>query len=203
LVPVFPKREAEILELAQHIISGLTAGSGDFPAPPVSVADLQAALDSAKSADDAAIAAHAVAELATVTKRAGFDQLIAAMRADLRYSEDAVAYNDAKLNSLGWAGKATRSPQDPPGQPLGLEAPEQGEGWVSLEWKTPADGGRARSYRIERREGPDGDWSIAETAFDTRVALTGQDRGKEWEYRVIAMNKAGEGMPSNTIMAVL
>jgi hypothetical protein len=61
-MPVFPKREAEILELAQHIISGLGAGASDFPAPPISVANLQAALDAAKNADDAAIAAHAAAE---------------------------------------------------------------------------------------------------------------------------------------------
>jgi len=26
---------------------------------------------------------------------------------------------------------------------------------------------------------------------------------KEWEYLVIAVNKAGEGAPSNTVMAVL
>jgi hypothetical protein len=30
-----------------------------------------------------------------------------------------------------------------------------------------------------------------------------QERCKEWEYRVIAVNKAGEGQPSNTVMAVL
>jgi hypothetical protein len=32
---------------------------------------------------------------------------------------------------------------------------------------------------------------------------TNQDRGKGWEYRVIAVNKTGEGQPSNTVMEVL
>ena len=40
-------------------------------------------------------------------------------------------------------------------------------------------------------------------AMESEITLTGQARGKEWEYRVIAVNKAGEGEPSNTVMAVL
>ena len=35
------------------------------------------------------------------------------------------------------------------------------------------------------------------------LTLSEQERGKEWEYKVIAVNKAGEGEPSNTVMAVL
>ncbi len=40
-------------------------------------------------------------------------------------------------------------------------------------------------------------------AIESETALSAQERGKEWEYRVIAVNKAGEGTPSNTVMAVL
>lgn len=41
------------------------------------------------------------------------------------------------------------------------------------------------------------------TALETEITLSSQERGKEWEYRVIAVNKAGESGPSNTVTAVL
>ena len=40
-------------------------------------------------------------------------------------------------------------------------------------------------------------------AIESELALSDQPRGIEWEYRVIAVNKTGEGLPSNTVMAVL
>ena len=42
--------------------------------------------------------------------------------------------------------------------------------------------------------------------MDIIVALKGlveQPKGEELEYRIIAINKSGEGLPSNTVMAVL
>jgi hypothetical protein len=35
------------------------------------------------------------------------------------------------------------------------------------------------------------------------VSLTDQPRGKEYEYRIIAIKKAGEGEPSNTVVVAL
>ena len=199
----FPRTEAQIKALAQNIATGLTANPADFPTPPVAVLDLQAQLDSLITLCDAQVAALASAEQATETKTAGLEELVTAMKADLRYAEDAVNYDDAKLTALGWGGRAAATALEPPGQPRSLEAPQQGEGWIFLDWKKPADGGAVAAYKIERRERPTGDWMLVNMAVESEATLNNQERGKDWEYRVIATNKAGESTPSNTVAAVL
>ncbi|MCI5121789.1 MAG: fibronectin type III domain-containing protein [Candidatus Electrothrix sp. AUS4] len=44
---------------------------------------------------------------------------------------------------------------------------------------------------------------MVNTAMETETTLNNQKRGKEHEYRVIAVNKAGESDPRNTMTAVL
>ncbi len=148
-------------------------------------------------------AAQAAAQQATEAKHADQDRLTTAMKSVLRYAENAVQGNDVKLAALGWGGKSAPPPLQPPGQPRLLEAPKQGQGWLHLDWKTPAEGGAPAFYRIERRKLPSGDWEVAGTSLATEATLNNQERGKEWEYRVVAVNKAGEGEPSNTTTAVL
>jgi len=91
----------------------------------------------------------------------------------------------------------------PPGRTRQLEAPKQGDGWVFLDWKQPVDGGRVIAYKIQRRNRTDGAWQDVATAIETESTLVDQPRGKGLEYRVIAINKSGEGSPSNTVMAAL
>ena len=198
----FPIREAEIKALAQSIIAGLT-NNPDFPNPPVTPAELQALLDTFNNLGDTQVADQAKAQQSTEAKQHGQENLTAAMRSALRYAENTVSGNDAKLAALGWSGKAAKTPLQVPGQPRSLEAPRQGAGWLTLDWKAPADGGAPASYRIERRKLPGGDWETVGMAIETEATLNNQERGKEWEYRVIAANKAGEGEPSNAVMAVL
>ena len=199
----FPRTEAQIKALAQSIATGLAANPADFPAPPVPSLDLQALLDSLITLTNEQVAALATAEQATMTKDAGLDELVTAMKAILRYAEDAVNYDDAKLTALGWGGRAAATALEPPGQPRTLETTSQGEGWIFLDWKRPADGGAVAAYKIERRERPSGDWMLVHMAVESEATLNNQERGKDWEYRVIATNKAGESTPSNTVSAVL
>ena len=121
----------------------------------------------------------------------------------MRYAENTVNCDDDQLKLLGWGSRKTGASLEPPGQPRTLEAPRQGEDRIFLDWKGPVDGGKVASYTIQRRERPEGAWSIAGVTTETEATLTGQQRGKEFEYRVIAVNKAGEGASSNTVMAVL
>lgn len=199
----FPTREAEIRALAQNIVTGLTDNPGVYPAPPVTPAALQAKLDSVITLADEAVAARAAAEQATATKDAGVTELADAMKAEIAYAETTVGNDNAKLALIGWGAKAAPTALQPPGQARTLEAPRQGEEWIFLDWKEPADGGAVASYKIERRERPAGPWTLIQIALESEATLNNQERGKDWEYRVIAVNKAGEGTPSNTVAAVL
>ena len=199
----FPKAESDIVALAQAIESGLTANPAVYPAPPVIPVNLTTLINAYTTAKNAAIAAAAIAEAATETKDEALDDLVEAMKSDIRYAENTVNYDDDKLKLIGWAGRAARTPLAPPGQPRLLEAPRQGEGWVFLDWKAPAEGGTPAAYKIMRRQRPDGPWAEAATAVITEATLVDQQRSAELEYRIIAVNKAGDGEPSNTVMAVL
>ena len=116
------------------------------------------------------------------------------MKADLRYAENTVDFDDHRLKLIGWGGRKAKT---------SLEAPRQDEGWIFLDWKEPMDGGKVAAYKVQRRERPSGPWSEAGMAIESEITLSSQERGKEWEYRVIAVNKAGEGQPGNTVMAAL
>lgn len=199
----FPTTEADILALAQEMSTGLTANPGVFPDPPVAPIDLSALAGTYVAARTDATAAQAAAELATGTKNDALAALVDAMKDDLRYAENTVDFDDDQLKLIGWGGRRARTSLEPPGQPRTLEAPKEGEGWIFLDWKEPLEGGAVAAYKVQRRLRPEGPWADVGTALESEITLIDQERGQEWEYRVIAVNKAGASVPSNTVMAVL
>jgi hypothetical protein len=199
----FPKSEAEIATLGQDLVNGLRTHTDDFPNPPVRPDDLQATLQAYLDAREAAGNATGAATEAIAVKQEALEDLTDQMKSNLRYAENTVKYDNAKLAKLRWGGRGSRTPLEAPGQVLSLTAPKEGIGWILLEWKEPVDGGRPGAYRLQRRLHEEHEWEEAGMSVDTQTLLRGQKRGVEWYYRVIAVNKAGEGEPSNSIKAVL
>lgn len=202
-VKKFPDAEAKILILGQEMLAGLIANTDVYPAPPVGTTDLDASMAAYVKARDALVAAHAAAKLALETK----DKLLAAfvgdIKTNLRYAENTADYDDGKLQLIGWSGRRASTPLAPPGQARGLESTNRDEGWIALEWKAPVDGGKVAAYKVERRAEGSGTWVDVGTAMATAITISGQESAKRFEFRVVALNKAGEGEPSNGILAVL
>lgn len=199
----FPRTEPEVIALAQTMISGLTSHNTIYPSPPYIPNDLKGYLDSYISTQSALVEAQSAAALATQRKNDAFTKLSDVMKTDLRYAEMTVDYDDTKLKQLGWGGRAARTTLTAPGQPRTLMAPNRGNTSLTLEWKEPLDGGKVQAYKVQRRERPSGAWLDVATALEPALTLADQARGIEWEYRVVAINKAGESAPSNSVQVVL
>ena len=204
----FPKREADILALANAMFAGYIAHAADFPShggPGLPTTRSQ--YMTAKNAQTEALAA---AQVATEQKDAKLAALVELIKAELKKSEVDVGGNPEKLEYIGWGPKAPPSPADPPGQPRNLDAAVQGAGTILLDWKAPArgSGGNVKTYVIERRQQPEGggefgEWQQAGIALESETSLMNQPRGVQLEYRVKAINTGGESSPSNTVAVVL
>ena len=216
-MPRFPTTQADIVTLANLMIYGFMHNTAVYPSPPQNPMVINMRLGTFKAARDDAIAASAAAEQAVADKDAALAALIEAMKTDLRYAENTVSNDDAKLNLIGWGAKASPTALLPPGQPLELIATEQGEGTITLQWQSPIASpasGKVQAYKVVRQtfaleegdeEGDADDGTVADvaTAVDTTAELIDQPLRKKLQYTIIAINKAGMGMPSNTVEVVL
>jgi len=203
----FPKREADVLALAERMISGYVVHAADFPNVDATV--LSGIRDAMVAANDQQVQAKAAAVIKTATKTDVYDALVTAMKKALKQSEVDVADAPEKLEYIGWSTKAPAEPTSPPAAPSNLHSVEQGPGTLLLGWKRSnvLEGGPVRAYILQRRiadtAGAFGEWTQIATAYETACGLTGQPRGPQLEYRVIATNIRGESAPSNTLAIVL
>jgi hypothetical protein len=203
-MPKFPQTDSELIALAEEMIAGFPENEF-FPSPPVSSSDLRNRLDAFKALNNAQVAAQAAAEQATDEKAVGRELLAADMKVDLRYAEYAVAGDDSKLKTIGWSGRLPRNPIHAPGQPFNFQMARSGPGEAKATWERPNEGGPVACYMIERHvTGEEGaSWVNAGTFVDNEATLTDQERGNELEFCVIALNRAGESLPSNSVTVVL
>ena len=73
---------------------------------------------------------------------------------------------------------------------------------MDLQWSEPLDDGGAAitAYHVESKiKGEDEDWQLWETIDTNRTKITLQklEKGKEYQFRIIAINKAGKSDASH------
>nr|AZI15635.1 UNC-22 [Auanema rhodensis] len=96
-----------------------------------------------------------------------------------------------------------KNPFKTPGKPRHMEVADVDKDHLTLQWETPEDDGNAAitEYIVERREKSEKDWHVVGTtpAEDSNAVHKLTDdkvvEGKEYYYRVKAVNKAGPGDP--------
>ena len=198
----FPQTEPEIAALALVVAQGLREAAEDFPAPPVSADELQARLDRFNTALAATVAAENRFRVQHAEKDEALEEVVDGLKADLRYAEVTVRDQPEKLSRLGWGARRSSSTLQAPGEVRDITVVSEGDTWAILRWKVPVDGGAPAFYRIQRRQ-EGAPWEDAGTATNTEQLMSNQPRGVELFYRVIAVNKAGDGQPSATVSLVL
>lgn len=204
-MPKFPIKEADVVALAETMVSGLTVHAADFPS--VAVADLSTALTNYKNQRQSQEDAKSQAQIATVTKDVRLEDLVELMKNDLKLSEVDVAADPTKLTEIGWAPRSEPQPIVAPGSPTELHPIAEGQGTIWLKWEKPSNGGPVRNYIIECRQqaegGEFGAWMLANTTYNCEINLADQPMNVRLEYRVKAANAAGESLPSNSVSVVL
>jgi hypothetical protein len=201
----FPRREIEIVRLAEEIAQGFAAHPHTFPAPPVQPAAIQEVLVEYQAAREQRRRHEIKARQRTAVQQRAVRRLRQMMAASLRYAEFAARDNAGHLQLVGWG--AVRRPVHTelavPGQVITLKVRQEGTHWVLLAWKPPFDGGPVAAYRVQRRRRDGGDWTDVGTSMEPMIRLDDQETSVELEYQVTAINRAGEGPPSNVVRVVL
>ena len=101
-----------------------------------------------------------------------------------------------------------KDPWDPAGPPLHLEVEDWDATYVDLSWKPPVSDGGAEvtRYLVECREKFSKDWVKCHITDSPICKAKVEDvikEGKSYEFRVKAVNKSGEGEPSEPCKPVL
>lgn len=100
-----------------------------------------------------------------------------------------------------------KNPFDEPDKPGRPEPTNWDKDFVDLKWSPPENDGGApiEKYIIQMRDKSGRGWTNAATVpgNQTQGKVTNVDEGHEYEFRIVAVNKAGQSEPSDVSKSVI
>lgn len=104
-------------------------------------------------------------------------------------------------------GTVAKNPYEAPGAPGNPQVTDVDKNHVELAWEAPRNDGGApiSGYIIEKKEKGSDKWvkAVQVPGDDTKAKVPDLETGKEYQFRVKAVNKAGPGQPSDETKMVL
>lgn len=199
----FPDTETNIAALAEQMIDALNAHSEVYPTPVIPIPELKDSLNQYKYAQTRVMTAQAQAQQAIAEKQQALKELIDKMNSNLRYAESVTRRSEEQLKLLGWNPLSPKTPLEVPGIIHDLEISRTEQGTAVMHWQKPTTGGKVSAYKVQLFEEEHGIWTTVAIETHTDALLLYQQVGKPLNYRVMAINSAGEGTPSNPVEVVL
>jgi subtilisin len=123
------------------------------------------------------------------------------LRGGMAYQYSVVAFNDAGESGPSNEARGA-TPSAGPAPPTSLTATVLSESEILLSWQDNSN--EETGYRIRRRRGPGGAWSVLTTigANSTSLRVSGLNTGMMYYFTVSALNQEGESETSNEASAM-
>lgn len=185
---------------AEHVHAQLTAHAASFPNPVPTLVVLDTAkkdlLEAIGGAIDGGRSAHQA-------KRDAIRTLRSMLKQEADYVANVANGNAQLILDGGFDLRAERRPSHLPAAPEGLEArtPDVTNA-VKIEWKGERD---VRLYQVEMSttdpSSPTAAWTPVALTSKRKCNITDLEPLRMYWFRVVAVNAAGESLPSDVIMA--
>jgi hypothetical protein len=198
----FPESEEEIVELAERVIRMIKENPEAFRDAPFSAAELRESIDRFWAADAREGVAEEQARASFAAMEQSLTEVMKALQNPPRSVEITVRGEMERLSHLGWGGRPDATEWELPGLIRSFQVEVRAQRHLDLAWLPPAEGGPAAAYSVQRRM-PGGDWEEVAVAVGNEGRLYDLPRGIEMDIRVVPVNRAGGGEPSNTVTVVL
>jgi len=197
----FPEAHVEIFALARKVLEGMRRAGPEFASVPISVRELQRKVDRAAAAEKAVVDAVALLKARYARRNDDLAEMLEGVKGVLSLAEVIYRRTPERLAVFGWGKRRGRRRLKAPGEVRDLTLSARGDAWLRLTWNAPLRAGKVKAYRIQRRRLGD-EWEEAGVATNRETLLIDQPRGVQLEYRISAINKAGDGAPSAVVTAV-